>query len=118
MGCLQHRFEGTLWFITFRQSPKISQITTNESVVVTYRPSRHDYVSISGKATIVVWFPNGPEDPDLCAIAVRVDAARYWTNPASIITYAWLYAKARLTGKRAAPSKVVDTGYVLFRRPH
>jgi general stress protein 26 len=130
MGCLQARFEGTLWFITFRQSPKLVQIAANDHVLVSYaRPSKHEYVSISGRARLAedktlinelwyeglhVWFPKGPNDPELALIAVEIEAARYWTDSASFITYAWLYLRSRLTGKPAAPAEVVDNGYVRF----
>jgi general stress protein 26 len=131
MGCLQRRFDGALWFITFHETSKLSQIGADERVLVSYAGPRYEYVSIFGKPRLIedkamigelwkeglrVWFPNGPDDSELALIAIDVEAARYWTQAASTAAYAWLYIRARLTGKRAGPAEVVDTGYVQFRK--
>lgn len=46
-----------------------------------------------------VWFPWGSDDPEIAVLAIEVERANYWANPASLITYASAYGKARLTGK-------------------
>ena len=133
MGCLQKTFEGTLWFITFRRSGKLTDIHNDEQVLIAYaRPKRYEYVEISGRARVVedrarmrelwreglrVWFPKGLDDPLIALIEVEVETARYWTRPASLMAYAWLYAKARIAGKRASTDAVADTDVVRFRSP-
>lgn len=91
MGCLQKSFDGVLWFLTFRHSLKLSEIRNNPHVMVSYtKPSEFEYVSISGKARVVedtpklkelwserlrVWFPKGPDDPEIAILAVEVEQA-------------------------------------------
>jgi general stress protein 26 len=130
MGCLQKEFDGTLWFLTFRHSPKAAEIAANDHVLVSYAdPAKHDYVSVTGRARILedrgkikelwneglrVWFPDGPGNPELVLLAVEVDAATYWTRAASFATYAWTYVRARLTGEPARAEDVADVKTVQF----
>jgi len=115
MGCLQKEFDGTLWFMTFADSAKRSEIDSNQNVLVSYaRPAKYEFISVSGRARIVndhaalcslwsealrVWFPQGPDSPDLALVAIDVDMAKTWTKPASMVTYGYYYLRARLTGK-------------------
>jgi len=128
MGCVQHAFDGRLWFLTFAGSPKMTEIEGNNHVLVAYsRPSEFEYVSLSGRGRILedrrqvkelwseafrVWFPAGPDDPELRLISVDVDEARYWTQAASVVTYATAYIKARLLGRRATADEVAEVGSV------
>ena len=130
MGCLQTGFDGVLWFLTFRHSPKLVEIRDNPNVMVSYaKPNEFEYVSISGKARIVedpqklnelwteglrVWFPKGPNDPEIAILAVDVERVTYWTDAASMTTYAWAYVKARLTGKSPSGDKIVTEKSVSF----
>ena len=59
-----------------------------------------------------VWFPAGPDDPELRAISVEAYLARYWTRAASVVTYATAYIKARLLGRRATADEVAEIGSV------
>jgi general stress protein 26 len=131
MGCLQQEFDGTLFFLTFRHSTKLRQIGDDDRVLVAYvKPDRYEYVAISGRAKVVddrqklkklwkegfrVWFPKGPDDPELAVLAIEVEKADYWANPASVITYALAYVKARLTGQSPAPGDIADSKSVRFR---
>jgi general stress protein 26 len=130
MGCLQTDFDGVLWFLTFRHSLKLVDIRENPNVLVSYaKPREFEYVSISGKARTVedsqklnelwteglrVWFPNGPNDPEIAILAVDVEQATYWTDAASTATYAWAYVKARLTGQSPAADEIVTEQTVKF----
>jgi general stress protein 26 len=130
MGCIQKHFEDTVWFLTFAHSLKLREIGEHDHVLVSYaNPSKYEYVSLSGRAKIVkdpqrvkefwseafrVWFPSGPDDPELTLISVEVEEAKYWTNAASVATYAWAYLKARLVGVRPDPKEVTDLGSVRF----
>ena len=122
MGCVQKQFDGTLWFMTFKDTPKLSEIVHNRNVLVSYaRPSAYEFVSVSGRARILgdraqigrlwtealrVWFPDGPGSPNIALIAVDVEIAKAWTKPASTLTYAYYYLRARLTGESPSPSQV------------
>jgi general stress protein 26 len=61
-----------------------------------------------------VWFPSGADDPELTLVAVEVEEAKYWTNAASVRTYAWAYLKARLVGAPPKPEEITDIGSVRF----
>lgn len=122
MGCLQEDFDGTLCFMTFKDTPKLLEIGENRHVLVSYaRPGNYEFVSVSGRARMVdspaeihrlwneglrVWFPKGPESPDIALLAVDVDLVRTWTKPASALTYAYYYLKARITGKSPSPGQI------------
>lgn len=123
MGCVQKEFDGTLWFMTFKDTPKLLEIEDDGRVLISYGRRKHyEFVSVSGCARVVddraqvralwfeglrVWFPDGPEAPGIALIAVEVEEARAWTRPASMLTYAFYYVRARLTGKAPAPAQIV-----------
>lgn len=84
--------DGTLWFVTARESGKVFEIRKDARVNVVLQDGSR-YVSLSGTATIVSdrqriadlwheslrpWFPGGKDDGN--AVALRVDpiAAEYW----------------------------------------
>ena len=115
MASVQKDFDGTLWFMTRESSPKIDEIEKSPDVLLAYShaPAQH-YVSITGRARIVrdkakikelwseadrVWFPKGPDDPEIALLAVDVDQAEYWDAPSSAMIVAYGYAKARLSGE-------------------
>ena len=130
MGCLQHEFDGTLWFVTFRASHKIQEISADNQVLISYaKPLEHEYVSISGRAQLLedkeklrdlwsealrVWFPKGLDDPDIIIISVAAEEARYWTKGASLMAYAWTYVMTRWTGRHPSPDDVGETKAVRF----
>jgi general stress protein 26 len=130
MGCLQRRFDGTLWFLVFRNALTLRQLPHNDQVLVSYANSaKSEYVSISGQARMIddrhkvrelwneglrVWFPRGPDDPDLGLLAVDVQAAKYWTPRIGAAGYAWAYVRSLLTGQAPAPDDVADMKKVRF----
>lgn len=121
MAASQSEFDGTLWFFTRDNSPKLRELETNNQVLLAYsHPAKQDYVSVAGKARVVrdrakvkelwsepmrVWFPQGPEEQDIALIAVDVDSAEYWDSPSSTVVYAYGYAKALLTGTPPNPGE-------------
>jgi general stress protein 26 len=104
---------GLVYFSTNIESPKVTEIEKNPSVLVTLQ-SRTKFVSLRGKARVVrdralidelwdehwsVWFPKGKDDPSLCLLAVDADAAEFWDNSgAKGISFAYRAAKAYLQG--------------------
>jgi general stress protein 26 len=72
------------------------------------------YLSVSGTAQIVdddvylraatwrkndvVWWPEGPNDPDACVLVVELAIAELWDGPSSNAVAAYEFAKARATG--------------------
>jgi general stress protein 26 len=106
---------GDLWFFTRLSSPKMAEIRHESQVNLAYAdPSSQTYVSVAGRAEIVrdkarikemwsegvrVWFPKGPDDPDIALIRVHPEKGEYWDSPSSTLVYLYGYAKARLTGE-------------------
>ncbi len=121
-------FDGTLWFMTSIETPKIQEIEDDPEVFLSYaKPDSQSYVSVAGRAEVVhdqarvkefwteaykTWFPDGPEDPRICLIKVDIEAAEFWDAPSSAVIYAYGYFKARLTGERP---KVGENRTVNFR---
>lgn len=128
MVAQQERFEGVLWFFTSAGSGKIDEIEHHGEVLLCYSdPSRQHYVSVVGEAQVHrdpgkvgelwseamrVWFPKGPDDPDIALLRVEVREADFWDAPSSTFVHAYGYAKAIATGERPSPG---ETAHVEFR---
>ena len=107
--------DDTLWFLTDRHSAKVDELARDEHVGVTMQ-SRTRFVSVSGRATPVddrarvarlwklewkVWFPGGPDDPNLVLLRVHGEQAEYWDNSGTGgLKYLFEAGKALLTGSR------------------
>lgn len=105
--------EGTMWFLTERDSGKIDEIASDHHVNVAMQ-SKLKFVSISGQAVPVSdrakiaevwkesfkpWFPGGKEDPNLMLLRVDGEAGEYWDNSGtSGIKYLIEAGKAYLSG--------------------
>jgi general stress protein 26 len=115
MAASQDGFDGTLWFFTRASSHKVTEVTADSRVCVTYaEPDSQDYVSFSGRAALVqdraeidkrwlpllkAWFPDGKDDPDVALLKVTVDQAEYWDAPNGTVVQVYGYVKAALTGE-------------------
>jgi len=127
MAASQTGFDGSLWFFTRASSHKVAEVGGDSRVCVTYaEPDRQDYVSFSGRASLVrdraeidsrwsellkAWFPDGKDDPDIALLHVAVEQAEYWDSPNSRIVQLYGYAKAALTGE---PPKLGENRQVLI----
>ena len=94
MATQQAEFDGTLWFFTQADSPKVDEVQQEQHVNVSYTDcDEHRYVSISGRATLIqerqkieelwspilnTWFPRGLDDPQLALLRVEADSWEYW----------------------------------------
>jgi general stress protein 26 len=94
MATLPGEFDGTLWFFTNIDSPKVDEVQLEQHVNVSYDDCEdHRYVSISGRATLVqerqkleelwtplllTWFPLGMEDPQLALLKIVAESWEYW----------------------------------------
>jgi general stress protein 26 len=115
-------FDGSLWFLTDIESPKVTEIDADNEVLVTYSDeSKQNYVSVSGKGRVLrdqgkidelwseafrTWFPKGKDDPSIALIRVDVDTVQYWDSPSSTMLYAYGYLKALATGERPDAGEV------------
>lgn len=87
-----HDRDGKIWFATRLGTTKVSDVLRDPRVNVSMQSSSA-YLSISGRATVVtdaelirelwsptwsVWFPDGPDDPELTLIEVTAQRGDYW----------------------------------------
>lgn len=95
MGTQDMEFDGSVWFMTDRRSAKYQELSANPAVGLTYAAGNGvTFVSLSGTARfsedrarikeywnpfLKAWF-EGPEDPNIMLIEVKVARAEYWDN--------------------------------------
>ena len=107
---------GNIWFVTGLASRKVHEITDNAHVAIACQQEHGAYLSLSGVGMIVheparvrqlwreplrVWFPGGPEDPDLRLLVVEPRVAEYWDNRgANGLQYMFEAARAYVAGTR------------------
>jgi general stress protein 26 len=110
------RDAGVIFFVTDIHSAKEDEIEATPDVgLVFIDPSDKAYLSITGRASVMrdaektkaawrktdeVWWPGGPDDPDVCLLRIEPLTAELWDGPASAAITAFEFAKARLTGKQ------------------
>ena len=116
MAVLDLDFDGELWFFTQKDAPKVDQIEAEPRVNVAYSdPSNQDYVSLAGRAKLVVdqalnekywqpqfeaWFPDGVDDPQLALLKIEVEGAEYWDSPSSTIAHIKGFVQTKLSGEQ------------------
>lgn len=109
------RDSGLIFFVTDIHSAKEEEIKTGPDVgLVFIDPGDRAYLSITGRASTVrdpqkikvawrksdeVWWPDGPNSPDVCLLRVEPVTAELWDGPASAALSAFEFAKSKLTGK-------------------
>ena len=107
--------DGTLWFLTSRSSPKVSEIRQHSEVEVVCRKKDSTLV-LDGRAEVhddraqisklwsndlVTWFPHGKDDPDLCLISVRLAHGEYWDKDGTKgVKYGLDDCRAYIEGRR------------------
>jgi len=106
-------FDGTLWFFTDRNSPKVHDVTNNPNVNVVYMKSADEsYLSLVGTAEVdndrdrmrALWTPwmkawfDSAEDPELCLLRVNVDEGEYWDTPGGKVASLISLVKGAVTG--------------------
>ena len=117
----QVEFDGDLWFFTYASSHKVTEVEHDRHVNVSFSdPHKQQYVSISGRATLVrdrnkiqelwkpelkAWFPQGVDEPDIALLKVNVDSAEYWDAPSSFVAHTIALVKAITTGEKANPGE-------------
>lgn len=86
--------EGTIWFMSDRNSDKNREIAVNPHVKLYYsHPGKSSFLTVNGMADIVTdrekirelwnpldrtWFKEGENDPDISLIRVKPHHAHYW----------------------------------------
>jgi len=109
------RDAGLIFFVTDIHSAKEHEIEATPDVGLTFIDSKDKaYLSITGRTSVTrdaarikaawrktdeVWWPGGPDDPDVCLLQIEPATAELWDGPASAVVTAFEFAKARLTGE-------------------
>ena len=130
MATQRDEFDGVLWFFTSANEPKVREIQNDDHVNVSYAdPDKNNYVSVSGRATLVrdkviakelwnpfykAWFPKGLDDRQLALLRIAVERAEYWDSPNSKLVQIAGFLKAIATGKQA---KGGENEKITLRRP-
>lgn len=106
--------DGVAWFLTNLHSEKVAQLKKNPRVCLAYSNGTDLHVSAGGTASVTqnsvkidelwtnadkAWFPGGKDDPDICAIGVKIDRAEYWDTPHSKLVQVFAYVASKFTGK-------------------
>jgi general stress protein 26 len=114
--------DGSIWFITGADTPKIDEIKADSEIVAAFSEGRR-YLSVSGngelsrdrariekvwKDTFKVWF-KGKDDPNIVLLRLNPVEAEYWDNSGTEgIKYALKFAKAYVTGEQLKGTNNVD----------
>ena len=109
------RDAGLIFFVTDIHSAKEHEIEATPDVGLVFIDSNEKaYLSITGRARVIhdadktkaawrktdeVWWPGGPDSPDVCLLRIEPCTAELWDGPASTVVTAFEFAKARLTGE-------------------
>lgn len=110
------RMTGSISFLTDVRHHKDDEVSIAPEVCLAFaKPNNQNYVSISGLAEVSndgeaikarfnemakVWFPDGPEDPNVRLLVVHPHAAEFWDGNTNPIAVAFEIAKARLSSER------------------
>jgi general stress protein 26 len=108
--------DDTLWFMVAADSDKVQEIQRYAGCQLTAQSDTR-WIHLWGSATVVndrakikelwgkhheVWFPDGPDDPNVCLVRFVPDGAEYWDNSGVIgIKYLFNAMKGLITGKGA-----------------
>ena len=86
------RPDGTTYFSTALDSPKIDELAANDEVLVTFQ-AEQQFATLRGKITVSkdfalierlwqpdweVWFPRGKTDPNLCILVLAARDGEFW----------------------------------------
>ena len=114
--------DGSLLFLTDKESAKVYEVKKDSHVNLAYSaPSDDTYVSVSGRANayrdqnkinelwsedMKAWFPNGKEDPNIMILKVDIEKGEYWDSPSGLLTRAYAYVRAVVTGDKSTADDV------------
>ena len=117
--------DGSLWFLTKRDSRKVEELLADNRVLVTFAdPHNNCFVSLEGRAKVVSerlkvaslwsevyrpWFPHGSDDEKVVLVHVEAERAEYWDTPSGVMINAFGYVRALTTGK---PFLAGDVGII------
>jgi len=124
MHLLERDNEYNLWMASEIRCDKIDEIHKNPHVCITFQ-SGQSWISVSGIAHLVtdkerikqlwkeglkLWFPEGPESPNLVLIKVVTQSAEFWDLSGPLNKLQWIFesGKCYLQGKKMEPEKIAE----------
>lgn len=110
--------DADVWFVSSIDTAKMDEMARDPQVCITcIKSAGGAYVSISGTARVKrdralvrqlwkpdwkIWWPDGPDDPQIAFIEVRVERAEYWEPPAGgRVRVLYQMAKSLVKGESA-----------------
>lgn len=115
MHAMADRMSGEIVFFTDARAHKDDEVARDPQVCLAFaKPGSNSYISLSGRAVVSddraeirerftemtkVWFPDGPEDPNIRLLKVTPEFGEYWDG-ANPLVFAFEVAKARMTHER------------------
>ncbi len=110
------REEGVICFVVDVRGAKDDEIErTPEVCLVLIDHKEKAYLSVSGRAAVTrdeakakaiwkktdnVWWPDGPDDPNVRVLRLIPERAELWDGPSNSAVAAFEFAKARVTGEK------------------
>jgi general stress protein 26 len=107
--------DGTIWFLSDKESEKNRQLEKDNQVYLMYMDnSSNHYLSLSGQSSIVedkvklealwtpiakAWFEEGVDDPRISLIKVKPKTGHYWDTKNGKLVSMLKIAAAVVTGK-------------------
>jgi general stress protein 26 len=108
--------QNLIWFFTDTRSHKDAEVAKDPRVCLCYADvAKQTFVSLSGRIARVtdaamindlwtegasVYFPKGPDDPDIVLLKFTPESGEYWDSPSNPIVLAIKFLEAKLTGER------------------
>ena len=123
MAVQEREPDADVWFATSLDTAKARDLEANPQIGLTYfeGPAK-GYVSVSGKARLSrdparikhlwqpdwkLWFPNGPDDPDIVLLKVDVEQAEYIDPGTNKLVVLQALVRAVTGGDAPAESEIV-----------
>jgi len=86
---------GRIWFFTGKRGGLVDELEKDETALLVFQNENSAYLSLRGRAKLAqgaanirelwkepykVWFPEGPDDPNIALIGFDPSEAEYWDN--------------------------------------
>ncbi len=112
-----------IYFLTHRESRKVSQIEEQPRVVLTITNAQSYFVVLGSayalrepelirrlwRPSYRAWFPAGKDDREATALRIVIDSVHYWEPPRSKFVRVFQAAKAMITRRAVeTPMKTLD----------
>lgn len=116
MTAIPRRDENTIWFFADRAAHAEADIRRDPRACIAFAdPRDQTYVSLTGRVSlhedeslkkdlwnmgVDVYFPGGPENPEVVLIGFEPEEGEYWDSPSNPILLAVKFVQAKLTSER------------------